>query len=90
MTATQNTKMPLEAQTPQTAPRPERDTFYRLASLVLVVVIFYFGRDVLIPFVLAVLLTFVLVPAMTWLKRLKLGRAFSVLIIIFIGLAATF
>ena len=48
-----------------------RQTFYWLASLVLVVVILHFGRVVLMPFVLAVLLTFVLVPAVTCLERLR-------------------
>ncbi|HUO07011.1 MAG TPA: AI-2E family transporter [Phycisphaerae bacterium] len=76
-------------QLPEKAPTVERNTFYRLASLVLIVVILHFGRVVLVPFVLALLLTFVLVPAVTRLERLKIGRIASVLIVISLGLAAT-
>jgi predicted PurR-regulated permease PerM len=67
-----------------------RQTFYWLASLVLVVVILHFGRVVLVPFVVALLLTFVLVPAVTRLERLKIGRGVSVLVIMSVGLAASF
>jgi predicted PurR-regulated permease PerM len=65
----------------------ERAGFYRLASLVLVMGTLYFGKAVLVPFALAILLTFVLVPAMTWVEHRRLGRRASVLIIILCGLS---
>ncbi len=41
----------------------------------------YLGREVLIPFALALLLSFLLTPPVTWLQRLHLGRIPSVLIV---------
>lgn len=49
------------------------------ASCVLVVVILYWAQDVLVPVALAILLTFVLSPPVTWLER-RLGRAIAVLL----------
>jgi len=56
---------------------------------VAVLVCLYFGRDVLIPFALAVLITFLLSSPVSWLERLKLGRAASVLIVLTIAYAAS-
>jgi predicted PurR-regulated permease PerM len=41
----------------------------------------YLGRDVLIPFALALLFSFLLTPPVTWLEKLHLGRIPSVLIV---------
>ncbi len=49
----------------------------------------YFGRDVLIPFALAVLITFLMSSPVGWLERLKLGRVPSVLIVLTIAYAAS-
>ena len=53
-----------------------------LALQVGVVVIagLYFGREVLIPITLAVLLSFVLAPLANLLRRFRLGRVGSVLV----------
>lgn len=40
----------------------------------------YFGRDVLIPFALALLLTFLLAPAVLLLRRFRIGRIPAVLV----------
>jgi predicted PurR-regulated permease PerM/GAF domain-containing protein len=40
----------------------------------------YFGRDIFIPFALAILLSFALTPLVNWLRRLKLPRIAAVLI----------
>jgi predicted PurR-regulated permease PerM len=49
-----------------------------------VVAFLYFGRDVIVPITLAILLSFLLAPAVRWLRRLRMGRvaavAFTVLI----------
>ncbi len=51
-----------------------------LASLVLGVGILYWAREVLIPIALAILLTFILSPIVTVLRRRGLGRAPAVLV----------
>jgi predicted PurR-regulated permease PerM len=48
----------------------------------------YFAQDVLIPLAVAVLLTFLLVPAVTWLERLRLGRIGAVLLAVAIALTS--
>src|SRR5688572_24760573 len=40
----------------------------------------YFGRDIFIPFALAILLSFALTPLVNWLRRLKLPRIAAVLV----------
>jgi predicted PurR-regulated permease PerM len=49
-----------------------------LGTLVLAIACLYFGRPVLIPAATAVLLTFLLAPAVTWLQRRRLPRALAV------------
>jgi predicted PurR-regulated permease PerM len=61
----------------------------RLASFVLVIGALYFAKAVLVPLALAVLLTFALVPMVTRLERLGIGRAASVLLVVICGLSAT-
>jgi predicted PurR-regulated permease PerM len=51
-----------------------------LVTGVVVVAALYFGKDVLVPIVLAVLLAFVLAPIVGLLKRLRLGRTLSVIV----------
>jgi len=47
----------------------------------------YFGKEVFIPLVLAVLLSFVLAPVVNLLRRIKLGRVPSVIVAVLIALA---
>ncbi|MCA1649513.1 MAG: AI-2E family transporter [Acidobacteria bacterium] len=51
------------------------------AGCVLVVVVLYWAQAVLVPFALAVLLTFVLTPPVTWLER-WIGRVPAVLLVV--------
>jgi predicted PurR-regulated permease PerM len=48
---------------------------------VAVVCVLYFARSILIPVALAVLMTFVLSPAVTWLHRRGLGRTPAVVVV---------
>lgn len=48
----------------------------------------YFGREVLIPLTLALLITFLLAPPVSWLERLKLGRIASVFLVLAVTYAA--
>jgi len=52
-----------------------------LITFAVAVTALYLGRDVLIPFALALLFSFLLTPPVTWLQRLHLGRIPSVLIV---------
>lgn len=53
-----------------------------IAIIVVAVAVLYFGQDFLIPFALAVLLSFALGPAATRLRRWGLGRIPSVIIVV--------
>lgn len=59
-----------------------------LASLLLVVTLasaLYFGRDILVPVALAILLSFVLLPAVRALRRLRVPRAAAVLLVVLLA-----
>ena len=51
----------------------------------IIVAALYFGRDILIPIAIAVLLSFVIGPLVHLLRRLRLGRLFAVLIAVLIA-----
>src|SRR5580692_13101189 len=64
---------------------PRDKNVARLLGVILAVVFvatLYFARVVLIPFTLAVLITFVLTPVAKFLERLHFGRIFSTLIVV--------
>jgi predicted PurR-regulated permease PerM len=63
-----------------------RDTLFILCGLVLVTACMYWARQVLIPVALAILLAFVLTPAVSALQRYRLGRLPSVLIVVLLAL----
>ena len=58
------------------------DTAKVLTVFVLVVVILYFGREVLIPITLALLLTFLLAAPVNWFRRVLFGRVLSVVLVV--------
>ena len=57
-----------------------------LAVGVTVVAALYFGREVLVPIVLAVLLSFILAPVVDLLRRWRLGRVVPVLAAVLVAL----
>lgn len=57
------------------------------AGGVLVVAVLYWAQAVLVPFALAILLTFVLAPPVTWLQR-WVGRVAAVLLVVTLVFAA--
>ena len=72
---------------PTTRPKPGGSTgvlvlFGTVAAL-------YFAREILIPFAFALTLTFLLTPAVTFLQRLRIGRAVSVLATVLVAIATT-
>ncbi|MGF6753462.1 AI-2E family transporter [Paraburkholderia sp. GAS334] len=69
---------------------PRTPTLHGLASVVTGVVVvcgLYFGRAVLIPIILSVLLSFLLAPLVTTLRRLHMGQLPSIFIAVFLALA---
>jgi predicted PurR-regulated permease PerM len=56
-----------------------------LAALLVVAAVLYLARDVLIPLALAILLAFLLAPAVRQLERWKLGRVLSTLAMVLLG-----
>jgi hypothetical protein len=54
----------------------------------LVVAFLYFARDVIVPIALAVLLSFLLAPAVRWLRRLQMGRVAAVTLTVLIAFLA--
>src|ERR1039458_5927350 len=59
-----------------------------LGTIALVIVALYFGREVLIPLALAVILTFLPTPIVSRLEKLRLGRIPAVLLVLLIGFTA--
>ncbi len=57
-----------------------------LATGVVVIAALYFGRDVLVPIMLAVLLSFLLAPLVALLRRLRAGRVPSVILAVLVAL----
>jgi predicted PurR-regulated permease PerM len=53
-----------------------------------VIAMLYFAREVFIPITLAVLLSFLLAPAMRWLRRLRLGRVPAIGITVLLAIMA--
>ena len=54
----------------------------------LVITALYFGREVLVPFALAVLLSFLLAPAVPLLRRLRAGRVTAVGAVVLVAFVA--
>src|SRR5208282_2687971 len=53
-----------------------------------VVAFLYFAREVIVPITLAVLLSFLLTPAVRWLRRLRMGRVAAVALTVLIAFLA--
>jgi predicted PurR-regulated permease PerM len=74
---------------PAAVPPPGTPSISGLSTLAVAVVVIaalYFGREVFVPIVLAVLLSFVLMPLVNLLRRLRLGRVFSVVAAVVLAL----
>lgn len=56
--------------------------------LVGVIAVLYLARQILIPFAFAITLTLILSPAVDWLRKIRLGRVPSVLLVMAVSIAA--
>ncbi len=66
-------------------PRTPGSQLTALVTFIVVTGILYFGRDVLLPLALSVLLTFLLAPGVRWLERRRFPRALATTVMV--GLA---
>ena len=66
---------------------PEFKSLLGLAVGAVVIASLYFGRDVLIPITLAVMLSFLLSPIVNLLQRFRLGRAPAIILTVLAALA---
>src|SRR3984957_8547974 len=71
-------------------PNASKDLFHLLAVVVAVVAIvtLYFARIVLIPFALALLITFILTPVVKLLERIHFGRIPSAILVVLLSVGA--
>lgn len=59
-------------------------------TLAVIVAALYFGREVLVPLALAVLLSFLLAPAVHWLRHFRVGRVAAVGVTVLVAFLAIF
>ena len=59
-----------------------------LVTLALITAALYFGRDVLIPLALAILISFILTPSVQRLQKMRLGRVPAVLLVVILVFGA--
>src|SRR5580704_3363174 len=57
--------------------------------LIAVIAVLYLAREIFIPLAFAITLTLILTPAVTWLRKIHLGRVPSVLLVMMISIAVT-
>jgi predicted PurR-regulated permease PerM len=63
----------------------ERSGILTFLTAGLVIAALYFGREVLVPLALAVLLSFLLAPAVHWLRHLRAGRVTAVALTVLVA-----
>ena len=69
--------------------RPSGSSSTRTAAIVIAVVaVLYLAREILIPLAFAITLTLILTPAVSWLRKLRLGQAPSVFLVMVISVAS--
>jgi predicted PurR-regulated permease PerM len=65
-----------------TAPARPGSSITTAAFVLLTIAALYFGRDIFVPFALAVLLGFMLAPPVNWLRRLSVPRMAAVVLVV--------
>jgi predicted PurR-regulated permease PerM len=72
---------------PRRVRRPTGQAFFRIATFVLLVVVFAQGHEVLVPLALAVIMAFALTPLVHALER-RLGRGLALVLVVLLSLSA--
>ena len=67
-------------------PASAKEQLFAATSLLVISAILYFGRTLLIPMLLAILLSFVLTPFVVWLPKRGVHRILSVIIVMTVAL----
>jgi predicted PurR-regulated permease PerM len=70
--------------------QPRGTVLTNMAVAALIIAALYFGREIFVPFALAVLLSFVLAPFVMRLHSWRIPRTISVLVVVFIGFSIIF
>lgn len=70
--------------------QPRGTVLTNMAVAALIIAALYFGREIFVPFALAVLLSFVLAPFVMRLRSWRVPRTISVLVVVFIGFSIIF
>jgi predicted PurR-regulated permease PerM len=70
--------------------QPRGTVLTNMAVAALIIAALYFGREIFVPFALAVLLSFVLAPFVMRLRSWRIPRTISVLVVVFIGFSIIF
>jgi predicted PurR-regulated permease PerM/methanogenic corrinoid protein MtbC1 len=64
---------------------PDRPRRIPAVTLALITAALYFGRDVLIPLALAILISFILTPSVQRLQKIRVGRVPAVLLVVILA-----
>jgi predicted PurR-regulated permease PerM len=81
----------MEVKPPQISLKQPRGTvLINMAVAALIIAALYFGREILVPVALAVLLSFVLAPFVVLLHSWRIPRTASVMVVVFIGFSIIF
>jgi predicted PurR-regulated permease PerM len=68
--------------------RPRQSPVVLTAALLVgVVAVLYFARHILIPLALAITLTLILSPAVTWLRKLRVPRFAAALLVMLVSVS---
>jgi predicted PurR-regulated permease PerM len=67
---------------------PGSSSIRTTAIVIAAVAVLYLAREILIPLAFAITLALVLTPAITWLRKLRVGRAPAVLLVMVVSIAA--
>lgn len=70
--------------------QPRGTVLTNMAVAALIIAALYFGREIFVPFALALLLSFVLAPFVMRLRSWRIPRTISVLVVVFIGFSIIF
>ena len=83
----QSLKHPSGDAAPQPVPNAQPASLFSAGGIVLAIGVLYLGRDIFIPFALAIMLSFALAPLVNGLRRLKVPRIAAVVFTVLFAFA---